>query len=125
MRRLRLKFLLLGAAIVFGLFAIWLVIDQSSDAPLPELLQGLPQDLAEADRVFGVRVILRFPAGTPLQDVVRTLEDQGFKLSADRKSAGFAEGDIVCSRQWRIQWATDENQKIRGISGGHRGSICL
>jgi hypothetical protein len=127
MRRMRLRFLLLGAAIVIvlGLSAIWLAVHQSSDAPLPELLQGLPQDWAEADIVFGVRVLNRFPTGMPLQDVVRELENQGFEVSADGKSAGFAQGDIVCSRLWRIFWATDEAQNIRGISGGYQGSVCL
>jgi hypothetical protein len=122
---MRLAYLLLGATITLSLSALWFAQLPSSEHPLPELLQGLPENSAEADLEFGLRVRNRFAPGIPLQDVVRALESQEFKVSADGKSAGFAQSDFVCSYNWKISWATDEAQNIRAISGGYQGSICL
>jgi hypothetical protein len=72
-----------------------------------------------------VRVLNRFPNGMPLQEVVRALERQGFRVSADGNSAGFNEPGLVCKRIWRIFWTTDETMNIRGITGSFLGSTCL
>lgn len=131
MRKVRLRILLLAAAIGLGVSAIWLIIFQSNivfrsnEASLPELLRGLPKDATEADLAFGVRVIDRFPSGMALQEVVHALESQGFRVSADGKSAGFREPGLVCNRLWRVFWVTDETQSILNISGGYQGDVCL
>lgn len=122
---MRFSYLLFGAATTLCLSALWLTRAPSKQDPLPELLQGLPEDQAAADVTFGARVIGRFAIGTTLQDVVSALENDGFRISADGKSAGFAQAGLVCSRNWRIFWNTDEAQSIRGISGSYAGTVCL
>ena len=124
MRRMRLRFLLLGAAIVLGLSSIWLAIPRGSEAALPELLQGLPQDWAQADLAFGARVLNRFPDGMSEQDLVAALMDQGFKISPNDRRASFEQPNWVCRLVWQITWSTDEAGLVRGISGQYGGS-CL
>ncbi len=125
MRRVRVSYLLLAAAPALVVSAIWLAVPESAEPqPLPELAKDLPQDWRRADAVFGGRVRDHFPTGMSVQAVIRVLENQGFSISADQTSASFERADIVCRHVWRIFWAGDEAQRIRGISGTY-GGICL
>jgi hypothetical protein len=121
---MRLIPLLLAATIALHLLAPSPAHAQNSESSLPELAQGLPQSWDQGALIFKERVRGRFPIGTPEQDVVHALENQGFTVSPDGKSASFEQPNIVCRVFWRIFWTADEAQNIRDINGVH-GGICL
>lgn len=114
-------------AIPCAALAVWLVVFQIklwSGPPIPELEQDLPGTFAEAQLLFSQRLQERFPIGTRERNVIDTLREQGFAISADHKTATFHQPSLFRKFVWNISWDTDVTGAINRILGTH-GAICL
>jgi hypothetical protein len=111
--------LLLVFLFSFGLRLWWM-----NAAPrLPELLQGLGDSRsAENQQAFERRLTERFPAGTSEAALVAALRDQGFRIDAARREAGFdraADFEDHCRRGGAARWSTDAEGRIERVTGGY------
>ncbi|WP_051134024.1 hypothetical protein [Methylocystis sp. ATCC 49242] len=106
--------------LAFGLRLFWL----SAEAPLPELLQNLPDSLNEADQqAFLTRLRARFPAGTTEAEVSAALLEQGFKMgrAGERVATYDRQAGIrdKCRRSGNVRWSADAAGHVSEISGGY------
>ncbi len=111
---------LLLLAFAFGLRIAWFV----AEAPLPELLQGLPDSKSEADQqIFLARLKKTFPAGAAETEVSAALAAQGFKLAAPServatydRGAGLAD---KCRRSGNVRWSAGPEGRVAEVAGGY------
>jgi hypothetical protein len=111
---------LLLLAFAFGLRMVWFV----AEAPLPGLLQGLPDSKTEADqRIFLSRLKQAFPAGAAETDVSALLSAQGFKLSAPpERGATYDRGAGLkdkCRHSGNVRWSAGADGSVIDVTGGY------
>ncbi len=111
---------LLFLAFAFGLRLVWF----GAEAPLPPLLENLPDSKTEADQErFLARLNQAFPAGLAESDLVDALAAQGFTRSAaservatyDRR-AGLND---KCQRSGNLRWSADAAGRVIKLTGGY------
>ncbi|WP_428028246.1 hypothetical protein [Altererythrobacter sp.] len=94
--------------------------------PIPEIGKGLPQTAIEGHDAFDARVKSRFPAGSEVDPMVRTLQDQGFELSGpgnDKfKSLNYRNGGFPVHTLWSVRWRENDGRitEVWGVFG-HTG----
>jgi hypothetical protein len=86
--------------------------------PPPELVRNLPRNYMEARAAFESRVTSRFPIGSRQSDLVAELRRQGFSLY-DGTRAHFTQRDLVCTREWSINWQADSQARLQSIGTFH------
>lgn len=111
---------LLLLAFAFGLRMVWFM----AEAPLPELLQGLPDSKSEADQqIFLARLKKTFPTGAAETDVSAVLTAQGFKLAApSQRVASYDRGAGLadkCRRSGNIRWSIGPEGRVVEVTGGY------
>jgi hypothetical protein len=111
---------LLLLVFAFGLRIVWFV----AEAPLPALLQGLPDSKTEADQqIFLSRLKQALPAGAAEADISSLLSTQGFKLSApSERVATFERGaglNDKCRRSGNVRWSAGADGRVIEVAGGY------
>jgi hypothetical protein len=91
---------------------------------VPELGRGLSPTFSRANDEFVQRIARAFPVGTQEEVVIKTLKDQGFKVSSARRSAQFTKSSFPCELQWYVRWDVSEDRTIRKIEARY-GGACL
>lgn len=107
-------------AFAFGLRLVWF----GAEAPLPVLLQNLPDSKTETDQeFFRERLDQAFPAGLAESDLLAALAAQGFKRASpservatyDRR-AGLND---KCQRSGNLRWSVDAAGRVAKLTGGY------
>jgi hypothetical protein len=111
---------LLFLAFAFGLRLVWF----GAEAPLPALLENLPDSNTEADQeFFRARLDQAFPAGLAEPDLLDALAAQGFKRASplarvatyDRR-AGLND---KCQHSGNLRWSADATGRVTKLTGGY------
>ena len=103
-----------------ALTSIFLALTGCSNAT-PELANGLPENIEEANGEFDSRVKERFALGMAEVDLVRELRNQGFeRLPSSRgiEDATFYRKNFPFVTLWSVRWKS-ENGKVTEVWGVH------
>lgn len=111
---------LLFLAFAFGLRLVWF----GAEAPLPPLLDNLPDSKTEADQaVFLARLDRAFPAGLAESDLLDALAAQGFtRVGASERVATYdrrAGLSDKCRRSGNLRWSADAAGHVVKLTGGY------
>ncbi|MDJ0448107.1 hypothetical protein [Methylocystis sp. JR02] len=111
---------LLFLAFAFGLRLVWF----GAEAPLPPLLENLPDSKTEADQeIFLARLDRAFPAGFAESDLLDALAAQGFtRAAAPERVATYARGaglNDKCRRSGNLRWSADAAGRVTKLTGGY------
>jgi hypothetical protein len=112
--------LFLAFAFAFGQRLLWF----GAEAPLPELMQGLPDSKTEADQeLYLGRLRAAFPPGSAESELAAALRRQGFKLgaAAERAASYDRQAGIAdkCRRSGNVRWTADAEGRVTAIAGGY------
>jgi hypothetical protein len=111
---------LLFLAFAFGLRLVWF----GAEAPLPVLLQNLPDSKTEDDQqLFRARLKQTFPAGMDEAELMGILTAQGFKLGvASERVATYdrrAGLNDKCQRSGNVHWSLGGDGRLIEATGGY------
>ncbi len=111
---------LLFLAFAFGLRMVWF----GAEAPLPPLLQDLPDSRSEADQqILFARLHKQFPAGAGESDMIAELRRQGFRLAKPTERVATYDRPAgindKCRRSGNVRWSADANGKLTDVTGGY------
>ena len=136
----RSKYWLLTAVVLLPGAAIGWVIWMSSPSPLPPLLKGRLTGgiadgcshghiLAGVSPEFNQRLAEQFPAGTRTEQLVRTLDEQGFHLEPCTRDPTIWQATFCGQSGWRsgprahVYWKSDSAGRITW-AGGYVFYVC-
>ncbi len=94
-----------------------------SRSAVPELAKMPTNSFEEGKKIFAERVKALFPAGTPVNDVITQLENQGFSVSYKHGYANYEKSGFPCNFVWHINWKENMG-KITEINTNY-GGVCL
>lgn len=92
----------------------------------PNLIKGLPSEIAVAEEKFALRVQKLFPPNTLNKEIERELSNQGFEIKSVRgkKFASFEMHNFFCRLEYVIDWEVNDQNEIYNLRGNYN-PVCL
>ncbi len=98
-------------------FILSLIFISACTIVRPTLIQNLTHEVQKVDAEFDHRIKEEFSIGTPEDEIISPLTQQGFSVR-DSEKGGVASIEIMqiaCRIRYNIGWYTDELQRIERI----------
>lgn len=90
---------------------------------LPKIAKGLPREFSDGEKEFQRRVVVKFSGTTVEEELVTSLETEGFTVDIAGRRAVFEKGYFPCKLSWRIFWEANAGS-VSNVKAEY-DAICL